>query len=198
MQRFRVKDLMISLPAESGGGGVGQGGGFPCELLSVCADITFLCVENTQGCAFTEACDCSVQTCGQTCNQTVPCTPCTQQTCGCTCTQTCGCTCTHCTAGSMCTVRSVCTVRTVGCGLSQIIEGPVGREQAALTAEHLGALKAQLRSALARVEAAEQRVGETLKPQTLDEVSQLETKLKEALEELQKRRAELEQQPPSQ
>jgi hypothetical protein len=64
--------------------------------------------------------------------------------------------------------------------------------QTALRPEHLGQLKEELRAALERVEAEEQRVAEQMKPQSLEEVQQLEEKLTEALAELKKRRKELE------
>jgi DNA repair exonuclease SbcCD ATPase subunit len=56
---------------------------------------------------------------------------------------------------------------------------------------YLGILKAQLRQALKDVEQQETLLAETLKPQTLAEVDNAEKKLKEALEELSRRRAEL-------
>ena len=63
---------------------------------------------------------------------------------------------------------------------------------AGLQPEHLAELKAQLRKAMAEVEAGEQRLVDRLQPQTLDEVGQLEEKLNDALAELARRRAELE------
>jgi hypothetical protein len=187
MPRFRVKDLMINI--------VGEGDqGFPCELISVCGDVTYLCVEDTQGCAFTEACDCSVQTCGLTCDMTVQCTPCTQLTCGCTCSNCTACsarTCGACSAAS-CTVRSVgCTPRTFGCGASLRCT-PTFDPARPLGPDALAVLKNELRAALARVEAEEVRLAEQMQPQTLDDVARLESKLSEALEDLQRRREELE------
>ena len=44
MPRFRVSDLMIN---------VGEGAGGGCQLITNCGGVTELCVENTQGCAFT-------------------------------------------------------------------------------------------------------------------------------------------------
>lgn len=180
MARFRVKDLMISVVGEGGGDG------FPCELISVCGDVTFLCVEDTQGCAFTEACNCSVQTCGVSCDLTVQCTPCTQRTCGCTCSNCTGC------SPRTCTVFSVgCTPRSVGCGVSLKCT-PTFDPTRPIGPDDLATLKGELRAALARVEAEEARLAEQMQPQTLDDVQRLESKLGEALEDLRRRRAELE------
>lgn len=190
MPRFRVSDLMIN---------VGEGGGGGCHLITNCGGVTELCVENTQGCAFTANCNCTIHTfCREfsACQCSI-CTPCTERTCGCTpCTG--GCTCTQCTQTcgpvSPCTFRTVCTVHSL-CGQSfnctpTFIEG-VGR---GLQPEHLSQLKEELRATLEQVEAEEERLKEQMQPQTLDEVTELEQKLSEALEELQKRRKELERQ----
>lgn len=52
-------------------------------------------------------------------------------------------------------------------------------------------MKEQLKKALAQVEAKEQAVAESLKPQTVEQVDELERKMKDALQELQQRREEL-------
>jgi hypothetical protein len=57
--------------------------------------------------------------------------------------------------------------------------------------EELGALKAQLQAALAEVDADIQEIEETLRPKTVEEVEDLQTKLKGALEELDKIKADL-------
>jgi hypothetical protein len=54
-------------------------------------------------------------------------------------------------------------------------------------------LKEQLKQALAQVEVQERAMDESLKPQSIDEVDQLEQKLTEALNELRTRRQELQQ-----
>ncbi|WP_125484011.1 hypothetical protein [Edaphobacter aggregans] len=59
---------------------------------------------------------------------------------------------------------------------------------------NLAALKAQLKQQLAAVEEQEKSVGESLKPQTVAEVDDLQAKLQGAIEELKARRAELEKQ----
>jgi len=59
------------------------------------------------------------------------------------------------------------------------------------TIEDLGILKQQLRKALEQVEVHERVLEESLKPKTLEEVEQLEVKLKEALAELHARKTEL-------
>jgi hypothetical protein len=183
MPRFRVSDLMIN---------VGEGGG-GCNLITNCGGVTELCVENTQGCAFTQNCNCTIHTaCGDivTCNCT-QCTPCTA-TCGCTpCSG--GCTCSVCThrSGCGCTFRSFCTARTL-CGLSFECTPTFIDPTRGLQPEHLAQLKNELRATLEQVEAEERRLSEQMKPQTLDEVAQLEQKLNEALEELRTLRSDLE------
>ena len=189
MQRFRVSDLMIN---------VGEGTGGGCNLITECGEVTFLCVEDTQGCAFTENCRCTIHTaCGDelTCQCSV-CTPCSARTCGCTCTacsvctvctvHTCGCT--RCSVRTFCTPYSVCGI-SIGCTptFAPSVSG-------GLTPEHLGRLKEALRSRLEELEAHEQRLKERMQPQTLEEVDQLEKKMTEALEELRRRREELEEQ----
>jgi hypothetical protein len=178
MPRFRVRDLMISI-------GPGGDDGFPCELITECGGVTELCVENTQGCAFTVNCNCTIQSvCDPfTCRCSV-CTPCSAQTCGCTCTQ-----CTGVTGGCL---HTFCTARSA-CGASlQCTPTFAGAFGARLRPEHLAQLKEELRATLERVEAEEQRLAERMQPQTVDEVNQLEQKLTEALEELRRRREELE------
>lgn len=62
--------------------------------------------------------------------------------------------------------------------------------------DDLAILKAELTATLSRVEARERVVEESLRPQSLDEVQQLEEKLTEALDELRERRTEIEQAAP--
>ena len=49
---FRVRDLMVN---------VGEGSGGVCNIITNCGGVTELCVENTQGCAFTENCNCTIE-----------------------------------------------------------------------------------------------------------------------------------------
>ena len=62
--------------------------------------------------------------------------------------------------------------------------------------QDLAILKAELKATLSQVEAQERAFGDSLRPQTLDEVQQLEEKLTGALEELLARRTEIEQATP--
>lgn len=182
MPRFRVSDLMINVGEEGGGG---------CQLITNCGGVTELCVENTQGCAFTENCRCTIQTCGF---PSCECSYCSVQSCGCTpCTGGCTNACSVCTGCSSCTGRfSVCTFRSL-CGISfRCTPSLVGSVTAGLAPEDLSALKDELRATLEQVEAEERRAKEQMQPQTLDEVAQLEEKLTEALDELRQRREELE------
>jgi hypothetical protein len=189
MPRFRVSDLMINV-----GEAVGGAGGGGCHLITECGGVTELCVENTQGCAFTQNCRCTIHTaCGDefTCRCSA-CTPCTGRTCGCTCTGCTACTqtciCTQCSAHSVCTLSSACGFVSIRC--TPTFTGGFGE----LQPEHLSQLKDELRGALEQVEAAEQRLSDTMQPQTLDDVDQLEQKLTAALDELRRRREELEAQ----
>lgn len=73
------------------------------------------------------------------------------------------------------------------CGVTLGDPGPMaGGDPAAL-----GALKVQLQQALKDVEQRELVLANAMQPQTIAEVDEAEKKLKEALEELSKRRAEL-------
>jgi len=179
MPRFRVRDLLINI-------GEGNGGG--CELITNCGGVTELCVENTQGCAFTQNCDCTIQTCGA--NSCGVCTPCSGVTCGCTCTA-----CSFCTACSPCTA---CSIATRGCRVHSLcghtiqctptfVQGVNG----GLQVEHLQALKDELRATLHKVEAQERNLSEKQQPQTVAQVDEAEKKLNEALEALRHRRSEL-------
>jgi hypothetical protein len=85
----------------------------------------------------------------------------------------------------MCTVRSLC-------GVTHLCTPTFAKGGQGLQVEDLTVLKGELRAALERVEAEEQRRADSEAPQTVEEVAQLEEKLKEALEELQRRREELE------
>ena len=77
MPRFRVRDLMINL---------GEGSGGVCEIITNCGGVTELCVENTQGCAFTQNCNCTIQTCGPDSARAGPLHAVHRAECGCTCT----------------------------------------------------------------------------------------------------------------
>jgi hypothetical protein len=58
----------------------------------------------------------------------------------------------------------------------------------------LGELKAQLQQQLAAVEEQEKATAESMRPQTVAEVDDLQAKLQGAMDELKARRAELEKQ----
>jgi hydroxylamine reductase (hybrid-cluster protein) len=172
MPRFRVRDLMIN---------VGEGSGGICEIITNCGGVTELCVENTQGCAFTVDCNCTIQTCGA--NSCGVCTPFATVGCGCS-------YCSYCTACSLgvtvqCRVHSICG-RTVVCTPTfdtLTVQG--------MQVEHLTALKEELRKTLERMEAQEKSIKERQMPQTIEQVDQAEKKLNEGLEALKHRRSEL-------
>jgi len=110
--------------------------------------------------------------------------------------------CSHlaCSAIAACSARicsvipSICNNPTlVTCpGGSFVTPGPdPGPVEMATT---LGELKAQLQQQLAAVEEQEKATAESLKPQTVAEVDDLQAKLQGAMDELKTRRAELEKQ----
>ena len=95
-----------------------------------------------------------------------------------------------CDAGTSCDAcQTVGTVTTGGC------KPGTGGKFVADVAQYtrdLAVLKAELKATLSQVEAQERAFGDTLRPQTLDEVEELEQQLKGALEELRERRTEIE------
>jgi hypothetical protein len=66
-------------------------------------------------------------------------------------------------------------------------------DQPAKRSANLAVLKAQLKQHLAAIEEHEKATNESLKPQTVAEVDDLQKKLQAAMEELKARRTELEQ-----
>jgi hypothetical protein len=67
---------------------------------------------------------------------------------------------------------------------------PPGGDPAAMV-EHLAAMKAQLREAIAQIENHEKVVSELAQPQSVSEIEELQAKLKEAHDELEHRKSEL-------
>jgi hypothetical protein len=61
-----------------------------------------------------------------------------------------------------------------------------------LAAEQLAALKSQLQQALTDIENQEKIVNDSLQPQTVAQVEELQTKLRSALADLDRRKSELE------
>jgi DNA anti-recombination protein RmuC len=64
-------------------------------------------------------------------------------------------------------------------------------EDPVVVSQQLAILKAQLKAALADVESQERIVNESLEPQTVEQVEELERELEKALDELARRRDEL-------
>jgi hypothetical protein len=108
---------------------------------------------------------------------------------------TCAAGCTHCSNGCTvcsndCTACSGCshpTCQHPTCGQTIFLPHGGGDPQT------LAALKAQLQQALSEVERQEKDAQERMRPQTVAEVDELQKKLQSGLDELKKRRAELEQ-----
>ncbi|MBB5220353.1 hypothetical protein HNP73_000274 [Amaricoccus macauensis] len=104
-------------------------------------------------------------------------------------------TCLGASACGGCTLNVTCFPNTCGaltCGCTEsasvLFGGGGGR---AFTPEALAALKLQLREALREVDRAEQVVAEQMKPHSVEEVEELEKKLRDALEELSARKEQL-------
>ena len=58
-------------------------------------------------------------------------------------------------------------------------------------AKQLSTMKAQLKQSLAEIEEHEKRIGERSQPQTVEEIEALQSKLREALDELERRKSDL-------
>ena len=77
---------------------------------------------------------------------------------------------------------------------TQTVIGPVGVPPGgdpALASQQLAALKVQLQQALAEIEKQQEAVSASLQPQTVGQVDELLGKMREAIDELEKRKAEL-------
>jgi signal transduction histidine kinase len=61
----------------------------------------------------------------------------------------------------------------------------------AVVSQQLAALKVQLQQELAEIEKQQEAVNASLKPQTIAQVDELLGKMREAIDELEKRKAEL-------
>lgn len=189
--RFKVRDLMIAVLPESGGGEA------PQQL--VCNPTLAGCTRCTACTDCTRCTGCTCSACSN-CTGCTGCTPCSDCT-GCTgCTNGCtNCTYTACGGGSCgCTGASGCNLCSTACTVCTDLtcggfasKGPL--EGIAAQPEALAQLKEQLRQAMAQVEEQERALDESMLPQTIDEVDQLEAKLQAALEELRARRETLQQ-----
>lgn len=83
------------------------------------------------------------------------------------------------------TFQTICPTATVEGPTPTIVPDPTA------AGTQLTALKAQLQEALADIEKQQKALEESLRPQTLADVEQLQEKMKEAMSELDKRKAEL-------
>jgi hypothetical protein len=209
---FKIKDLMISVLAAKGAGqkeicddscpelscDIGTNGcdldnsGVNCEFCSIgCTDCTDPSCECSDGtfCDVGGCTDPSCLFCSQGCTICTDCTGCSicSNCTGCTHCTNCTCTkCTHCSVHT-CTFHTACTVCSRNsCEASARL--PVSTR---LRASDLPKLKAQLQRALKQVEAREQAVAKKLQPQTVEQIEILETKLREALDELARQKKEL-------
>jgi hypothetical protein len=81
----------------------------------------------------------------------------------------------------------------IGC-TEQTVIGPVGTGPIGDPGEYsqqLAALKLQLQNAVAEIEQQQAVVDESLKPQTVEQVEELQMKMRAAIDELDRRKAEL-------
>ena len=176
---FKIKDLMIDVLPEAGGGGANV---FCCPgtqffTKPCCAwtnVMTVPCCPGTQ--FFTKPC------CAWTNFVTVPCCPGTQFI-------------TFCCPGTM---KVTCCpgtgLGTIPCGpitCPALTRIPVDQGGGVATPENLATLKAELQQALAQVEAQEQAMEVSQKPQTFEEAEELEQKLLEALEALRQHKEQM-------
>ncbi len=173
---FRIRDLMVNVMAQGGGGGGrarmggGFGGGGGCDVFT-CAAASQVCVDGSANDLTNQFCDlisgeptncqfATENTCLFTCNTTAP-------PCGVSCVNF---TCPPVTHGHPCrTWASIVATPVNWYGFAHL---------------DLATLKEQLRTALAEVEAREKAAEEASLPRTREEAEDLETKLKEALEEV--------------
>jgi hypothetical protein len=84
-----------------------------------------------------------------------------------------------------------CPPLTILCTWTTCLIVPIGGDPA-LAAEQLAALKSQLQQALTDIENQEKIVNDSLQPQTVAQVEELQTKLRSALADLDRRKSELE------
>jgi hypothetical protein len=187
---FKVKDLMINVLPDVGAQRLHCPDNtiIPCLANSVCVRGSCGCtVLSPQTCFGYSRPSCIVNSVIP-CTETLP-TTCFYGSCGCTVLSPQTCLWGSCGINSGITCGGF-TINCVGsaCGGS---ETPVFQGGGEVGPETLAALKEQLRQALAQVEAQERAVEESLRPQSVAEVEQLEQKMKAALEELRVRKEEL-------
>jgi hypothetical protein len=186
---FKVTDLMIKVLPQGQQCLLGDSG---CGC-SPCTDGPTPCNPSCAGgpscaCSCTNACTgtctggCTV-TCGATCGCTNGCSNCSA---GCT-SPTCGC--------SVCSGQCTCSGHPSCSPGSHLTEAQVAQAPEDRFAG-LSALKEQLKQQLAAVEKQHSAAEESLRPQTVAEVDDLQKKLEAALDELKARRTELEQKKP--
>jgi hypothetical protein len=159
---FKVRDLMIDVLPEAGGGA------------------NLGCYPGTRITCFAGTCDICTQ------KPTIDCNPTFWQcliSCTCTgCTRTCPpISCPKGSCGWSPPIDQFTELQTVVLNQPGMVANP----------QNLKELKAQLRQALAQVEAQERMAEESMRPQSLEEADMLEQKLTEALEELRQHREEL-------
>jgi len=187
--RFRVKDLGIDVHSEDiverapicPATGISQCGRGSIVGQSICTDCT---TQAFSICGGTRCGACSVNA------VSVVCSDCTTQQfsiCG-------GTRCGPCSVNAVSVVCSDCTTQQFSiCGGTPCpaISADPCSSVSLRPDERLARLKAQLQEALSEIEKQEADMAEALAPQTVEEVDLLESKLHEALEALQERRAEI-------
>jgi hypothetical protein len=184
-----------------------------CHPVSVCENACTLTVSICQACSHLPSCvGCSAIACTAHPCSVFPCSahpcsafacsahPCSANVCSALACSVVICSAHACSAIAACSIRVCSVVPTICPGITHITcpggsfvtPGPdPGPVEMATT---LGELKAQLQQQLAAIEEQEKATAESLKPQTVAEVDDLQAKLQGAMDELKARRAELEKQ----
>lgn len=198
---FKIKDLMIAVLPERGGGGAGyQGCRAGCSMPSKCEGCSM--PSKCGGCSMPSECGaCTYKTCDvfscigitggpQTCFAAESGCGCSRGGNSCQGCSTPSCGFLGCTGGSFCAAScpgiTGCNDTCPGVTLTIILRPDIPADP-----EGLAILKEQLKRTLTQVEIQERVIEESLKPQTIEEVEQLEKKLTEALSELRARKQEL-------
>jgi len=177
MPQFKVRELMINVLPESS-----QDQRIVCDF-SFCDNLSRYCAITVPNCGSVSNINCRVSICPRvTLLEAVSCNDacCTLVDCSTGCTPACTIECTN----------QQCT------GFLSCHPAVTTTQRADLQLEELTILKQQLRQALRVIEMQKQVLTESLRPQTLEQVQEIEEKLSGALEEMRMRRAELEQDSP--
>jgi hypothetical protein len=173
---FRIRDLMVNVMPR-GGTGAGRVAMMAGTFGGICD--AFTCAAQSQMCADGSAFDLGGQFCDLISGEPTNCQFGTANTC----LYTCNTTAPICVASCPNFTCPPVTYRCPALRASAVVVTPVNNWRA-FASRDLAALKEQLRTALAEVEAQEKAAEEASRPRTREEADELEEKLKGALEEV--------------